>query len=70
MEYILQGDVVNTAARLEAAGKNYLGNEDHIIIVGDTTYERLSGRFPAECVGALTLKGKENATTLYRIVSA
>ena len=69
MEYILQGDVVNTAARLEAAGKNYLGKDDHIIIVGDTTYERLSGRFAAECVGDLKLKGKEKATTLYRILS-
>jgi adenylate cyclase len=69
MEYVLQGDAVNTAARLEAAGKNYLGDDDSIIIVGETTFERLFGRYAAERVGDLTLKGKEKTTTLYRILS-
>jgi class 3 adenylate cyclase len=68
MEYCLQGDTVNSAARIEALGKSYLREGDAgIILIGETTAARLDGLFAAEKVGEIRLKGKERVTTIFRI---
>lgn len=69
MEYIVQGDTVNTAARLEALGKNYLGADNEcIILVGEPTYARLNGCVSLVKVGDVKLKGKQITTTIYQVV--
>ncbi len=71
MKYTTIGDVVNTAARLESYGKE-VGSpddtpQDASILVAGETIERLGGAYEVEAVGQLSLKGKSEAVTAYRI---
>lgn len=61
LDYTAIGDVVNTAARLEsraAAGQ---------ILVSTAVYERLQGRIVADCMGAMSLKGKQQEIVVYEV---
>ena len=71
MKYTTIGDVVNTAARLESYGKE-VGSpddtpQDASILIAGETIERLGGAYEVEAVGQLSLKGKREAVTAYRI---
>ena len=69
MEYCLLGDTANTAARLEARGKDHVqGPQDCVILIGEPTWARLAGRFRAETVGDVSLRGKRHPVGVYRIL--
>jgi class 3 adenylate cyclase len=71
IEYCLLGDTANTGARIEALGKEHVsGPEDCIVLAGASTYERLHGRFKAQAVGEIALRGKERPVGVYRILDA
>jgi class 3 adenylate cyclase len=70
MEYCLLGDTANTAARLEALGKQHLrgeGPEEDVVMVGEPTWRRLGGGFRGELVGEAALKGKQQKVAVYRL---
>jgi adenylate cyclase len=71
MEYTLIGDVVNTAARLEAIAKSV--GDDHRpirIVVGAPTWDRLGDAFRGRPVGEVALKGKDQRVAVHLILGA
>jgi adenylate cyclase len=62
-EYVVVGDTMNTASRLESYDKDFLPPDPLSspcrILVGDTTMACLDDGFQADWVGDLNLKGKE-----------
>lgn len=72
MEYAVLGDTVNTASRLESFGKDSDEREpvgeSCRILIGETTHNLLDGQFQTELVGTLSLKGKTEKLTIYRVV--
>lgn len=64
MEYTVVGDAVNVAARLtQHAGPGE-------ILLGEQTARAIQGQIPIEVLPPLTLKGKREATVVYRVVRA
>lgn len=72
LEFTVLGDSVNTAARLESAGKDagdHPGSAECTILIGDSTQHRLGERFVTECIGPMNLKGKSNLVIVHRVIS-
>ena len=71
-EYVVVGDTVNTASRLEAFEKelfNPVGDaRPSRILIGEPTLLRLGGEFETERVGEVSLKGKEHRIGVYRVI--
>lgn len=68
MEYTVIGDTVNTAARLQTYAREIdAGGEPCVIVVGDTTWQRLRGTTQGEVVGAVALRGKDQPVTVHRL---
>jgi len=70
LEFTVMGNTVNTAARLESFDKDYATDDLCRILVGHTTYDLLDGHFATEFVRTIELKGKEEKTTIYRILGS
>ena len=70
LEFTVMGNTVNTAARLESFDKDYASDEVCRILVGHTTFDLLDGQFATEFVRTIELKGKEQKTTIYRILGS
>ena len=68
LEFTVIGDTVNTAERLESFDKEYALTEPCRILVGYSTVELLDGKFATDIVQSIKLKGKEEPTTIYRVV--
>jgi adenylate cyclase len=72
LEYTVYGDTVNTASRLENYEKETFAAEaidsPCRILIGATTLHYLGQQFQTEYVGEVHLKGKEQTTTVYRIL--
>ncbi len=71
-EYNVQGDAVNTAARLESLDRDAY-RPDHLdhpcrILLGARTHELVRHRFECERLGELELRGKEQAEVVYRVL--
>jgi adenylate cyclase len=71
-EYVVVGDTINTAARLESFDKELFA-PDHDrapcrILIGETTLAMLGDRFATEAVGEVSLKGKEHIVGVYRVI--
>ena len=72
LEYTVIGDTVNTASRLESFDKKGF-YPDHTnnpcrILIGKSTLRYLGHQFKTQMVGEVSLKGKDQKTTVYRII--
>lgn len=73
LEFTVLGDTVNTAARLEAAGKEASDDPrtaECTILIGDSTFQRLRGKFETQPIGAMSLKGKADKIIVHSVISA
>ncbi len=74
MEFTVLGDIVNTAARLESAGKEAVGPDMPVspctILIGDSTFERLRGKYRTIALGAMSLKGKADKIIVHRVIAS
>jgi adenylate cyclase len=73
LEFTVLGDTVNTAARLEGAGKEAADDPrtaECTILIGESTFQRLRGRFETQLIGAMSLKGKAEKIIVYSVISA
>jgi len=71
-EYVVVGDTVNTASRLESFDKELFQPDPMSrparIFIGHTTLARLGTRFETEWVGDVHLKGKEQTVAIHRVL--
>ena len=68
LEFTVMGDTVNTAARLESFDKDYASDDFCRILIGHSTFQLLDGQFKTEFVQSIELKGKNEKTTIYRVL--
>jgi adenylate cyclase len=72
LEYTVYGDTVNTASRLESYGKETFAAEaidsPCRILIGAATLQYVGQQFQTQYVGEVHLKGKEQTTTIYRVL--
>jgi adenylate cyclase len=73
-EYVVVGDTMNTASRLESYDKDFHRPDPLTtpcrILIGDATLAYVGDRFEVEWVGEANLKGKEQTVGIYRVVTA
>jgi adenylate cyclase len=68
MKYTTIGDTINIASRLESYDKD-LGKESLCrILIGESTLRYLGPEFRTERIGEVSLKGKEEKITIYRVM--
>lgn len=71
-EYVVVGDAVNTASRLESLDKDLLPPDPEVhpcrILIGEPTLRYVADRFESERVGDFGLKGKEHKVGVYRVI--
>ena len=70
LEFTMIGDTVNTAERLESFDKDYAPTDPCRILIDQSTLELLDGKFATELVQTIKLKGKEETTSIYRVLGS
>jgi adenylate cyclase len=65
LEYTAIGDTINLGARLESITKDYGAS----IIISESTYEYVAGRFLTRELGAVTVKGKTRPVKIFAVVA-
>lgn len=72
-EYVVVGDTVNTASRLESFDKQLFppdpGGRACRILIGESTCMHLGHRFVTERVGDVLLRGKDQPVGVYRVLA-
>ena len=70
MKYTTVGNTVNTAARLESFDKASFGKEQGTarVLIGQSTLDRLGGRYLTERLGEHMLKGKGEPVAIHRVI--
>jgi adenylate cyclase len=72
LEFTVLGDTVNTAARLESAGKEAASDPNTaecMILIGESTFQRLHGRYVTQRIGSMSLKGKTDKIIVHSVIS-
>jgi adenylate cyclase len=72
MEYTVIGDTVNTASRLESFDKTVAQatlERPCRILIGETTFQYISGFYKTEKVGVCQLKGKNIQLIIYQVLT-
>lgn len=72
LEFTVLGDTVNTAARLESAGKDAPFDErtaECMILIGESTFRRLHGKYLTTPIGEMALKGKADKIMVHSLIS-
>jgi adenylate cyclase len=64
-DYTVMGDAVNLGSRLEAVNKEYGTN----IIISEGTYQQVKGKFAVRFLDLITVKGKNEPTPIYELLS-
>ena len=71
-EYVVVGDTMNTAARLESFDKTIMAPDPDTapcrILIGDPTLAYLGDRFKTEPLGAVSLKGKDQLVGIHHVI--
>ncbi len=73
LEFTVLGDTVNTAARLEGAGKDFAEDVEAAactILISDATCKRLHGGYVTRLLGPLSLKGKADQVIVHSVISS
>lgn len=72
LKYTTVGDAVNTAARLESLDRDIVqeptGRRLCRILIEESTKRYLGDRFVLDRIGEVSVKGKEQALTVYRVI--
>ena len=72
LKYTTIGDSINIAARLESFGKDTWepnpGESPCRILIGESTLRYLDQQFKTQWIGELSLKGKQDKVTVYRLI--
>ncbi len=72
LKYTIVGDTVNIASRLESFAKDLddqnLTRSPCRILIGEATLQYLDHQFKTQRIGEVSLKGKEQRITVYRVV--
>ncbi|MCF6204256.1 MAG: adenylate/guanylate cyclase domain-containing protein [Methylococcaceae bacterium] len=73
MEYTIHGDTVNIAARLEGFDKTQF-KPDYFkypcrLLIGGETLQYIGNQFQVEAIGNITLRGKKEAISVFRITN-
>jgi adenylate cyclase len=64
MNYTVHGDAVNLAARMERLNKDY----DSKVLISGHSVALLSGKYPLESMGGVSIRGKSAPVDIYRLV--
>ena len=71
-EYVVVGDTVNTASRLESLDKDLFAPDPDVnpcrIFIGETTLRYIVDQFETDRVGDFSLKGKEHTVVVHRVI--
>ena len=71
-EYVVVGDTVNTASRLESLDKDLFAPDPDVnpcrIFIGETTLRYIVDQFETDRVGDFSLKGKEHTVGVHRVI--
>lgn len=74
LKYTTVGDAVNTAARLESMDRDTVqevpGRRSCRILIEENTKRYLGDRFVLDPIGEVTVKGKEQTLTVYRVIGS
>jgi adenylate cyclase len=68
MNYTVVGDVVNVAQRIEQAGRSHQKLDGVAALASQRTVDALADAIPAERIGSMEVRGREEAVVVFRIV--
>lgn len=63
LEYAAMGDDTNITARIEELTRHY----DADLIISEKTFEKLVGLYATDCLGQVTVRGREQPITIYSV---
>ncbi len=67
INYTIIGDTVNTAARIEALGKEFDEGDDVTILISGEIARQMGPAFNAEAAGDFSVKGREEKVEVHRL---
>ena len=68
INYTIVGDTVNATQRIEQLGRQFLADEDCVVLFSAATERRLDPSIGRVAVGTFTLRGRAEAVPVFRLV--